>query len=95
VGEASQVLQMSRNTLRRLADQGAIRTYRTGGRKDRKFMPEDIAIFLLMENKGFQLNLDLVERRRNSRPGKTKRVISQESLSPLRDRMYVPEARNH
>lgn len=87
VGEASQALQISKTTLRRLADKGAIRTYRTGSRGDRRFTPEDVAIFLLMDNKGFQLNLDVMAGRRSSRSGKTRWVISRESLSPLRDRV--------
>jgi len=55
VREVSRLLHVHSNTLRRWSDQGIIRAYRIGPRGDRRFRPEDIAVLLLEESKGFSL----------------------------------------
>jgi len=52
--EASQVLHVHPNTLRRCSDNRIIRTYRIGPRSDRRFRQDDITRFLaqLKENGG-------------------------------------------
>jgi excisionase family DNA binding protein len=56
VREVSQLLHVHSNTLRRWSDQGIIKAYRIGPRGDRRFRAEDIAVLLLEENKGINLN---------------------------------------
>ncbi len=56
VREVSQILHVHSNTLRRWSDHGIIKAYRIGPRGDRRFRPEDIAILLLEESKGFPLD---------------------------------------
>jgi excisionase family DNA binding protein len=56
VREVSQLLHVHSNTLRRWSDQGIIKAYRIGPRGDRRFRAEDIAVLLLEENKGVNLN---------------------------------------
>ena len=56
VREVSQLLHVHSNTLRRWSDQGIIKAYRIGPRGDRRFRAEDIAVLLLEENKGIDLN---------------------------------------
>ena len=46
VGEASQILHVHPNTLRKWSDQGLIPTYRIGQRRDRRFAEEDLLTFL-------------------------------------------------
>ena len=58
VREVSQLLHVHSNTLRRWSDQGIIKAYRIGPRGDRRFRAEDIAVLLLEENKGFQINIE-------------------------------------
>ena len=55
VREVSRLLHVHSNTLRRWSDQGILRAYRIGPRGDRRFRPEDIAVLLLEENKGFPI----------------------------------------
>jgi len=55
VREVSRLLHVHSNTLRRWSDQGIIKAYRIGPRGDRRFRPEDIAVLLLEESKGFPL----------------------------------------
>jgi len=55
VREVSRLLHVHSNTLRRWSDQGIIRAYRIGPRGDRRFRPEDIAVLLLEEGKGFPI----------------------------------------
>jgi excisionase family DNA binding protein len=55
VREVSRLLHVHSNTLRRWSDQGIIRAYRIGPRGDRRFRPEDIAVLLLEESKGFSI----------------------------------------
>ena len=50
VREASQLLNIHRNTLRRWSDQGIIRAYRIARRGDRKFRRGDIDHFLAEMN---------------------------------------------
>jgi len=47
VGEASRLLHVHENTLRRWSDLGLIRTYRIGHRGDRRFSQRDILYFLV------------------------------------------------
>lgn len=42
IGEASEILRVHSNTLRRWCERGLIRTYRIGPRRDRRFRAEDI-----------------------------------------------------
>jgi excisionase family DNA binding protein len=84
LGQASEVIQVSKTTLRRLADRGAIRASRTGKRGDRRFRAQDVAIFLLMENKGFRLAPMSSAKRRAGGDGKSEWVINRESLSSVR-----------
>ena len=46
VGEASQMLNIHPNTLRKWSDQGLIPSYRIGLRRDRRFDVEDLLAFL-------------------------------------------------
>jgi excisionase family DNA binding protein len=55
VREVSRLLHVHSNTLRRWSDQGVIKAYRIGPRGDRRFRPEDIAVLLLEEGKGFPM----------------------------------------
>ena len=55
VREVSRLLHVHSNTLRRWSDQGIIKAYRIGPRGDRRFRPEDIAVLLLEESKGFPM----------------------------------------
>ena len=50
VTEASHILHVHKNTLRRWTEQGILKTYRIGNRRDRRFRPEDIAVLLLGES---------------------------------------------
>ncbi|UCG83268.1 MAG: helix-turn-helix domain-containing protein [Dehalococcoidia bacterium] len=50
VTEASHILHVHKNTLRRWTEQGILKTYRIGNRRDRRFRPEDIALLLLGES---------------------------------------------
>jgi len=56
VREVSQLLNVHSNTLRRWSDQGILKAYRIGPRGDRRFRAEDIAILLLEEHKGIQVD---------------------------------------
>jgi excisionase family DNA binding protein len=55
VREVSRLLHVHSNTLRRWSDLGIIKAYRIGPRGDRRFRPEDIAVLLLEESKGFPI----------------------------------------
>jgi excisionase family DNA binding protein len=46
VREVSQLLHVHSNTLRRWSDQGIVRAYRIGPRRDRRFRAEDIDVLL-------------------------------------------------
>ena len=46
VGEASRILHVHPNTLRKWSDQGLIPSYRIGQRRDRRFTEEDLLTFL-------------------------------------------------
>ena len=46
VGEASEILHVHRNTLRKWSDMGLIPSYRIGQRHDRRFAVEDVMDFL-------------------------------------------------
>ena len=52
VGEASQILNVHPNTLRKWSDQGLIPSYRIGQRRDRRFAVEDLVIFLEQDGNG-------------------------------------------
>ena len=52
VGEASQILHVHPNTLRKWSDQGLIPTYRIGQRRDRRFAVEDLVTFLELGGNG-------------------------------------------
>jgi len=55
VREVAQLLHVHSQTLRRWTEKGIIRAYRIGPRGDRRFRAEDIAVFLLEENRATQL----------------------------------------
>ena len=50
VGEASRLLGIHVNTLRRWSDQGILSTYRLGSRGDRRFRREDVVGILKLQN---------------------------------------------
>ena len=52
VGEASQILNVHPNTLRKWSDQGLIPSYRIGQRRDRRFKVEDLVTFLERDGTG-------------------------------------------
>jgi excisionase family DNA binding protein len=51
IGEASWLLHVHNNTLRRWNEQGLIKAYRIGARGDRRFRKEDIDALLLEKTK--------------------------------------------
>jgi excisionase family DNA binding protein len=53
IGEASWLLHVHNNTLRRWNEQGLIKAYRIGARGDRRFKKEDIDALLLEQTKGY------------------------------------------
>jgi excisionase family DNA binding protein len=57
VQEVSQLLHVHSNTLRRWTDQGILKAYRIGPRRDRRFKAEDVALLLLGENKGIRFDM--------------------------------------
>ena len=62
--EASRLLHVHPNTLRRWSDRGIIRTYRVGTRADRRFKQDDIARFLvqLKSQKGDSYKVEIDQR---------------------------------
>ena len=46
VGEASQILNVHPNTLRKWSDGGKIPTHRVGQRRDRRFIMSDLLVFM-------------------------------------------------
>jgi excisionase family DNA binding protein len=52
--EASRVLHVHENTLKRWGKLGMIKVYRIGPRRDRRFKEEDIAVFLAEQRKQYQ-----------------------------------------
>ena len=49
VGEVSELLHLHPNTIRRWVDEGLIKAYRIGSRRDRRFKREDIAAIFFGE----------------------------------------------
>jgi excisionase family DNA binding protein len=49
IGEVSQLLHIHPNTIRRWVDEGVVRAYRIGPRRDRRFKREDIAAIIFEE----------------------------------------------
>ena len=56
IREASQLLNVHVNTLRRWADQGLIKVYRVGPGRHRRFKAEDLAGLLAEQAKQRQVN---------------------------------------
>ena len=54
VGEASEMLHVHPNTLRKWSDQGLIPTYRLGARRDRRFAVEDLVAFVTRGGNGME-----------------------------------------
>ena len=52
VGEASQILHIHPNTLRKWSDRGLIPSYRIGQRRDRRYAVEDLLAFLERDGNG-------------------------------------------
>ena len=52
VGEASRILHLHPNTLRKWSDRGLIPSYRIGQRRDRRFAVEDLVTFLERDGNG-------------------------------------------
>ena len=50
VGEASELLHVHPNTLRKWSDMGVIPSYRIGQRRDRRFVLEDVLEYLHRRN---------------------------------------------
>ena len=57
-GETAHMLGVHPNTVRKWSNDGLLVAYRIGPRGDRRFRAEDIAVLLLEENKGFQINIE-------------------------------------
>jgi excisionase family DNA binding protein len=51
IREASRLLNVHANTLRRWSEQGIVKSYRIGPRGDRRFKQEDIAALLMVRTK--------------------------------------------
>jgi excisionase family DNA binding protein len=51
IREASRLLNVHANTLRRWSEQGVVKSYRIGPRGDRRFRQEDIAALLMVRTK--------------------------------------------
>jgi excisionase family DNA binding protein len=56
IREASRLLNVHSNTLRRWAEQGIVKAYRVGPRGDRRFRREDIAALLMERTKQTKTN---------------------------------------
>ena len=56
VKEASRILNIHPNTVRRWSEEGLIKAYRIGLRGDRRFKPEDIDIVLREEKMAEPMN---------------------------------------
>jgi excisionase family DNA binding protein len=56
IREASRLLNVHSNTLRRWAEQGLVKAYRIGPRGDRRFRREDIAALLIERTKHSKTN---------------------------------------
>ncbi len=56
IREASRLLNVHSNTLRRWAEQGLVKAYRIGPRGDRRFRREDIAALLMERTKHSKAN---------------------------------------
>ncbi len=56
IREASRLLNVHSNTLRRWAEQGLVKAYRIGPRGDRRFRREDIASLLMERTKHSKAN---------------------------------------
>lgn len=54
LSEASRVLHVHENTLKRWGKLGMIKVYRIGPRRDRRFKEEDIAVFFAEQLKRYQ-----------------------------------------
>ena len=52
VGEASQILSVHPNTLRKWSDSGLIPSYRIGQRRDRRFAVSDLLAFIERSDNG-------------------------------------------
>ena len=46
VGDVARILRLHPNTVRKLSNNGKLKSYRIGSRGDRRFKPEDINQFL-------------------------------------------------
>ena len=64
LAEASRLLHLHPNTLRRWSNKGILKTYRIGPRADRRFRQDDIRQFLaqLKENGGNPQEVDMAHR---------------------------------
>ena len=58
--EVSKILKVDVNTLNQWTDEGIIRAQRSGNNGHIRYRAEDVAIFLLEDNAGFQMNLNLL-----------------------------------
>ena len=58
VGEASQILNVHPNTLRKWSDGGMIPTYRIGPRRDRRVIRSDLLVFMGRFEVGLGLSCD-------------------------------------
>jgi excisionase family DNA binding protein len=56
IREASRLLNVHTNTLRRWAEQGIVKAYRIGPRGDRRFKRDDIAALLMERTKHSRTN---------------------------------------
>jgi len=56
IGEASRLLHVHENTLRRWGELGVVKVYRIGPRGDRRFKAEDLGAFVVEEAKRLRAN---------------------------------------
>jgi predicted site-specific integrase-resolvase len=67
LAEVSQILNVDVNTLKQWTDKGVIRAQLSGKNGNIKFRAEDVAIFLLEDNAGFQMNLNILMNVKNKK----------------------------
>ncbi len=57
--DVARLLNVHINTVRRWSNQGILKVYRVGSRRDRRFRQEDISSFLLQESEIAEVNKSL------------------------------------
>lgn len=89
IGEASRLLHIHSNTLRRWTDQGIIKAYRDGPRGARKFKAEDIGLKTMLTVSEVK---ELLHMHSNTlRRWSDKGLVKAQRLGPRGDRRYSRE----